>query len=57
MPPEARIEHQYPQARAFLRQHGADALVVLDDLLAHAEADGGRLVVQASGREIAARSP
>ena len=37
MPPEVRIEHRYPDALTFLRQHGADALVILDDLLAHAE--------------------
>lgn len=55
MPPEARIEHRYPQALAFLRRHGADALVILDDLVAHAEPRGDRLVVQASVREIAAR--
>lgn len=55
MPPEARIEHRYPEALAFLRRHGADALAILDDLVAHAEARGGRLVVQASVREIAAR--
>ncbi len=55
MPPEARIEHRYPEALVFLRRHGADALVILDDLLAHAERRGNQLVVQASVREIAAR--
>ena len=55
MPPEVRIEHRYPEALAFLRQHGADALVILDDLLAHAERRGSQLVVQASVREIAGR--
>ncbi|MCA1691708.1 MAG: hypothetical protein LC733_05730, partial [Actinobacteria bacterium] len=55
MPPEARIEHRYPEALGFLRRHGADALVILDDLVAHAEPRGDRLVVQASVREIAAR--
>jgi len=55
MPPEARIEHRYPEALAFLRRHGADALVILDDLAAHATPRGDRLVVQASVREIAAR--
>lgn len=55
MPPEARIEHRYPEALAFLRRHGPDALVILDDLAAHAAPRGGRLVVQASVREIAAR--
>ena len=55
MPPEVRIEHRYPEALAFLRRHGADALVILDDLVAHAEQSGGQLVVQASVREIAGR--
>ena len=55
MPPEVRIEHRYPEALAFLRQHGAEALVILDDLLAHAEPRGNQLVVQASVREIAGR--
>ena len=55
MPPEVRIEHRYPEALAFLRQHGADALVILDDLVAHAERRGNQLVVQASVREIAGR--
>ena len=55
MPPEVRIEHCYPEALAFLRQHGADALVILDDLVAHAERRGDQLVVQASIREIAGR--
>lgn len=55
MPPEVRIEHRYPEALAFLRRHGADALVILDDLAAHAERRGEQLVVQASVREIAGR--
>ena len=55
MPPEVRIEHRYPEALAFLRLHGAEALVILDDLLAHAEPCGNQLVVQASVREIAGR--
>ena len=55
MPPEARIEHRYPQALPFLRCHGAQALAVLHDLLAHAQNREGRLVVQASNREIADR--
>jgi hypothetical protein len=55
MPPEVRIEHRYPEALTFLRRHGADALVILDDLLAHAERRGSQLVVQASVREIAGR--
>lgn len=55
MPPEVRIEHRYPEALAFLRQYAADALVILDDLAAHAEPRGSQLVVQASVREIAGR--
>ena len=55
MPPEVRIEHHYPEALAFLRRHGADALVILDDLAAHAERRDSQLVVQASVREIAGR--
>lgn len=55
MPPEVRIEHRYPEALAFLRRHGAEALVILDDLAAHAERRGNTLVVQASVREIAGR--
>jgi hypothetical protein len=55
MPPEVRIEHRYPEALAFLRQYGADALVILDDLAAHAQRRGEQLLVQASVREIAGR--
>jgi hypothetical protein len=55
MPPEVRVEHRYPEALAFLRHHGPDALAVLHDLLARAEAEGGRLVARASTRDIAAR--
>ncbi len=55
MPPEVRVEHRYPQALPFLRRHGAQAVAVLHDLLAHAERRGGGLVVQASNRDIAQR--
>jgi len=55
MPPEVRIEHCYPQALPFLQRHGAQAVAVVHDLLAHAERRGGRLVVQTSMREIAER--
>ena len=55
MPPEVRVEHRYPQALGFLRRHGAQAVAVLHDLLAHAERVDGRLVVTASSRDIAAR--
>jgi DNA-binding transcriptional ArsR family regulator len=55
MPPEVRIEHRYPQALSFLRQHGPQALAVLHDLLARSERCRGKLVAQASTREIADR--
>src|SRR5213080_3175352 len=55
MPPEVRIEHRYPAALGFLRQHGPQALAVLHDLLARAEDRGGQLVAQASTRDIAER--
>ena len=55
MPPEVRIEHRYPQALPFLQRHGAQAVAVLHDLLAHAERRGGRLVIQTSMRDIAER--
>lgn len=55
MRPEARVEHRYPRALDFVRRHGAQSVVVLDDLLAHAHREGGRLVVQTSMREIAER--
>lgn len=55
MPPDATIEHRYPQALGFLHRHGAQAVAVVHDLLAHAERRGGRLVVRASMREIAER--
>ena len=55
MPPEVRIEHRYPAALAFLRQHGPQALAVLHDLLAQAEDHDGALVARASTRDIAAR--
>ena len=55
MPPDVRVEHRYPQALPFLRRHGAQSVAVVHDLLAHAERREGRLVVQASNREIAER--
>jgi SOS-response transcriptional repressor LexA len=53
--PEARIQHCYPEALVFLRRHGADALAIVDDLVAHSQRRGDQLVVQASVREIATR--
>ncbi len=55
MTAEAWIEHRYPTALPFLQRHGPEALVILHDLLAHAERRGGELVVEASVREIADR--
>jgi DNA-binding transcriptional ArsR family regulator len=55
MPPEVRVEHTYPRALGFARRHGAQSVLVLHDLLAHAHARDGRVVVQASVREIAER--
>lgn len=55
MTSDVLIEHRYPEGLLFLRQHGPDALVVLHDLLAHAERQGDQFVVQASVRQIAER--
>ncbi len=55
MSPEVRIEHRYPTALGFLRQHGPQALAVLHDLLARAERRNGKLVAQVSIRDIAER--
>ena len=55
MPPEVRIEHRYPAALGFLRQHGPQALAVLHDMLARAENRDGRLLAQASTRDVAER--
>lgn len=55
MRPEIRIEHRYPQAMAFLRQHGPNAVAVLHDLLTRAEVEDGKLVARASTRDIAGR--
>ncbi len=54
---EIRIEHRYPQARMFMEAHGPHGIVILHDLLIHAEQHEAELVVQASVREIAARLP
>jgi hypothetical protein len=52
---EVVIEHRYPQAGAFAREHGPDAVAVLEDLLCRAEVVAGALVVKASSREVATR--
>ncbi len=44
MAPEVRIEHRYPEALAFLRRHGPEALAVVHDLLAQSHRDDGQLV-------------
>lgn len=54
-PPETTIVHTYPTALAFVNRHGPEAVVLLDDLVAHAELRDGRLVVEASVRQIAGR--
>lgn len=55
MPGEVVVEHRYPQAGFFVREHGPHVVAVLDDLVCHAERVNGDLVVQASSREVAAR--
>ncbi len=54
---EIRIEHRYPQSLPFVQQHGPQAIVILHDLINHAEERDDQLVVQASVREIAGRFP
>lgn len=52
---EVLIEHRYPDALEFLREHGSDAVAVLSVLVADAEPVDGRLVVAASTRGVAER--
>ena len=52
---EALIEHRYPEALEFLREHGPDAVAVLTVLVVDAELVDGRLVVRASTRRVAER--
>jgi hypothetical protein len=52
---EALVEHRYPAALHFLREHGPDAVAVLHLLAVDGEVVDGRLVVSASTRGIAAR--
>jgi len=49
------VVHRYPEALAFLREHGPDAVAVLHVLVIKAEAIDGRLVVRASTRGVAGR--
>ena len=51
---EARVEHSYPDAFAFLQAHDPESLAVLHDLLARAEMRDGRPVARRSVRDIAA---
>lgn len=55
MAPEVRIEHRYPEALAFLRLHGPEALAVVHDLLAQSQDHHGQLLVQTSVRQVAER--
>ena len=52
---EVLIEHRYPDALGFLREHGPDAVAVLQVLVAQAESVDGRLVVAVSTRGVAER--
>ena len=52
---EVLIEHRYPEALGFLREHGPDAVAVLQVLVAQAESVDGRLVVAVSTRGVAER--
>lgn len=53
MQPEIRIEHRYPAALGFLREHGPQALAVLHELLIRSERRGRKLVARASTRDVA----
>ena len=52
-PGEVVVEHRYPEAHAFLSEHGPDALAVLHVLAVRAEVIDGRLVARASTRGVA----
>ncbi len=52
---EVLIEHRYPDALDFLREHGPAAVAVLHILVAQTEPVDGRLVVAASTRGVAER--
>jgi hypothetical protein len=52
-PGEVAVEHRYPEAHAFLSEHGPDALAVLHVLAVRAEVIDGRLVARASTRSVA----
>ena len=52
-PGEVVVEHRYPEAHAFLSEHGPDALAVLHVLAVRAEVIDGRLVARARTRGVA----
>lgn len=52
---EALVEHRYPEALAFLREHGPDVMAVFHVLAVDAEVVDGQLVVRASTRGLAER--
>ena len=52
---EVRVEHRFPEALDFLREHGPDAVAVLHVLVADSRVIDGRLVVAASTRGVAER--
>jgi hypothetical protein len=52
---ETLVEHRYPAALDFLREHGPDAVAVLHVLAVDAEAIDGQLVASVSTRALAAR--
>jgi hypothetical protein len=52
-PGEVVVEHRYPEAHAFLSEHGPDALAVLHVLAVRAEVIDGRLVARVSTRGVA----
>lgn len=54
-PGEVLVEHRYPEALDFLREHGPDAFAVLHVLAIDAQVIDGRLVVRASTRGVAER--
>lgn len=54
-PGDALVEHRYPGALDFLREHGPDAVAVLHVLAVDAAVIDGRLVVRASTRGLAER--
>lgn len=52
-PGEVVVEHRYPEAHAFLSEHGPDALAVLHVLAVRADVIDGRLLARASTRGVA----